>query len=224
MNITSTACGAPIRNRSREYNATSITLGTVTSVVVVIRIAYQYFSSAGSLGWDDLFIAITLCSGLPGTVINSVGFAASGLGQDVWRLQFDMLTRFIRWFYIMEILYFAQIAFLKTSILLFYQRIFGHTKINIYIVGTLVFNALYGVAFVFLAAFQCQPVSYYWTNWDREHTGKCLNINSIAWANAAISIALDLWMLALPLSQIRALNLHWKKKIGVALMFCVGTL
>jgi hypothetical protein len=224
MNITSSTCGAPIRNRSREYNAISISLGTITNVIVVIRIAYQYFSSAGSLGWDDLFIVITLCTGIPGTIINSVGFAANGLGQDVWRVPFDMLTTFIRWFYVQEILYFAQIAFLKTSILLFYKRIFGHTQINVFIIGTLAFNALYGLVFVFLAAFQCQPISYYWTNWDHEHVGTCLNINAIAWANAAISIALDLWMLALPLSQIRSLNLHWKKKIGVALMFCVGTL
>ncbi|KAH6669719.1 CFEM domain-containing protein [Plectosphaerella plurivora] len=223
MNITSSTCGAPIRNRSREFNAISISLGTITNLIVVIRIAYQHFSSAGSLGWDDLFIVITLCTGLPGTVINSVGLAPNGLGQDVWRVPFDILTTFIRWFYVQEILYFSQIAFLKTSILLFYKRIFGHTQINMFIVGTLAFNALYGLVFVFLAAFQCRPISYYWTNWDHEHTGTCLNINAIAWANAAVSIALDLWMLALPLSQIRSLNLHWKKKVGVAMMFCVGT-
>jgi hypothetical protein len=31
-------------------------------------------------------------------------------------------------------------------------------------------------------------------------------------------------MLAIPLAQLKTLNLHWKKKIGVGLMFCVGTL
>ena len=51
-----------------------------------------------------------------------------------------------------------------------------------------------------------------------------LNKNAIGWANAAISVALDLWMIAIPLWQIRSLNLHWKKKIGVVIMFLVGTL
>lgn len=46
----------------------------------------------------------------------------------------------------------------------------------------------------------------------------------MAFANAGISIALDAWMLALALSQIIPINLHWKKKVGVALMFGVGTL
>lgn len=31
---------------------------------------------------------------------------------------------------------------------------------------------------------------------------------------AAISIAEDVWMLAIPLSQLHSLQLHWKKKIG----------
>lgn len=70
---------------------------------------------------------------------------------------------------------------------------------------------------------QCRPISYNWTNWRGEGGGQCVNISAVAWANAAVSIALDLFMLAVPLSQLRALKLHWKKKIGVALMFIVGT-
>lgn len=31
---------------------------------------------------------------------------------------------------------------------------------------------------------------------------------------AAISIVEDVWMLAIPLSQLHSLQLHWKKKIG----------
>lgn len=51
-----------------------------------------------------------------------------------------------------------------------------------------------------------------------------LNANAIGWANAAISVALDVWMLAVPLWNLKRLNLHWKKKVGVAAMFVVGTL
>ncbi|KAK7703044.1 hypothetical protein SLS64_009315 [Diaporthe eres] len=40
---------------------------------------------------------------------------------------------------------------------------------------------------------------------------------------SAISIVEDVWMLAIPLSQLHSLQLHWKKKIGVAIMFCTGT-
>jgi hypothetical protein len=46
----------------------------------------------------------------------------------------------------------------------------------------------------------------------------------LGWANAATSIALDIWMIGLPMSQVLKLNLHWKKKVGVGMMFSVGTL
>ena len=197
-------------------------MGTITGIVVLIRIVYQLVASSAELGLDDWFIVITLTVGISATTINSVGLVPNGLGQDVWAVPFDKLTAFIRWFYIMEILYFAQVALLKTSILFFYLRIFGHSSIKIPILGTLAFNALYGIVFIFIAIFQCQPISYYWTNWDGEHEGTCMNVNAIAWANAGISIGVDFWMLALPLSQIRSLNLHWKKKVGVAMMFLVG--
>jgi hypothetical protein len=49
-------------------------------------------------------------------------------------------------------------------------------------------------------------------------------VNALGWSNAAISIVLDAWMLGLPMSQVVKLKLHWKKKIGVAMMFVVGTL
>lgn len=49
-----------------------------------------------------------------------------------------------------------------------------------------------------------------------------MNINASGWANAAITLASDIWLLAIPLSQIRKLRLDWKKKAGATLMFLTG--
>ncbi|CRK09486.1 hypothetical protein BN1708_002171 [Verticillium longisporum] len=223
QNVTATSCQAPVRDRSAKFNAISISLGAISTTVVAFRIAYQHFAAPTSLGRDDWFILLLLCAGLSSTFLNSFGFVSNGIGKDIWTVPFKNITRLIQFFYIQEILYFAQIALLKTSILFFYMRIFGHTDIRKFIWGTMIFNAAFGVVFIFIAAFQCKPISYYWTSWDGEHQGHCLDINAIVWANAGITIVLDFWMLTLPLSQITALTLHWKKKIGVTLMFCVGT-
>jgi hypothetical protein len=125
------------------------------------------------------------------------------------------------------------------AVLFFYLRIFLGLAHKL-LWGTIIFNAVYGIIFTFLGVFQCTPISYFWTKWDGEHEGTwyiklpctplsssdifSLNINAITWANAAISITLDIWMLAIPLGCLRSLKLHWKKKIGVAAMFIVGTL
>ncbi|KAF3768073.1 hypothetical protein M406DRAFT_355824 [Cryphonectria parasitica EP155] len=109
------------------------------------------------------------------------------------------------------------------SLLFFYLKIFPKRTVRLLLWATIGYNAIWGVAFILIAVFQCQPIDYYWTNWDGEHTGTCINANSLGWANAITSIALDIWMVAIPLFQLRDLQLHFKKKIGVGIMFCTGT-
>ncbi|KAL1652907.1 hypothetical protein SLS61_004527 [Didymella pomorum] len=88
---------------------------------------------------------------------------------------------------------------------------------------TLVFNTIYGFIFTIIAIVPCLPVSYYWTNWSEETRGQCVDINALVWANAAISIVLDVWMLAIPLYEVFRLQMSWRKRFSVALMFFVGT-
>src|SRR5690349_9643577 len=90
--------------------------------------------------------------------------------------------------------------------------------------GTVGIAVLCMVIFDLLALFQCQPISFYWKGWDQLHKGHCIGINGLAWAIAAVGIILDLWMLAIPISQLIHLQMKWKRKLAVASMFGVGTL
>jgi hypothetical protein len=157
-------------------------------------------------------------------VLNVHGLTANGLGKDIYTIPSKQITDFVHVFYAMEIMYFAQVSLLKLSILFFYLRIFPGTGVRHLIWMTIVVTAFTGTVFVILAIFQCLPISYYWKRWDGEHEGSCFDVNAMAFGNAGISIILDVWMLGLALSQIYHLNLHWKKKVGVALMFNVGLL
>lgn len=223
MNLTASGCDQPIRNRGSQYVLVSNVFGIISAVFVLQRFAYKLWASI-PLGMDDWFTLITLLIGIPVTVINAHGVTDNGLGQDIWTLTYDNITNFSKYFYILEIFYFAEVSILKLALLFFYIKIFPSEGVKNVLWCTVVFNVMFGVSFTLVAIFQCRPISYYWAMWDREHEGTCLNINIIAWSNAAISIALDIWMLAIPLSQLRHLNLDWRKKIGVGLMFSVGTL
>lgn len=185
---------------------------------------YKLFIAKVWLGADDWFIVATIASGAPGTAITSLGTITNGLGRDVWTLTPHQITSFVYWFYHMEYLYFLNLVLLKMSLLFFYLRIFPNKKVRLLLWATIGYNAIWGIGFILIAIFQCQPIDYYWTSWDGEHTGTCLNANAIAWANAISSIVLDIWMLAIPLVQLKGLQLHMKKKIGVAIMFFTGTL
>ncbi|KAH7007709.1 hypothetical protein EDB80DRAFT_718997 [Ilyonectria destructans] len=222
QNATQAYCRQPIRNRTPIFVNVTIVFGTLTGVFVLLRFVTKIFILNRDLGLDDLIVLLAFLFGLPSTIMNIHGTASHGVGQDIWTLEFDQIYKFGFWFYILEVLYFAQLAVVKMAFLFFYLRIFSGRAYKV-LWSTIIFNTLYGILFTFLAIFQCTPVSFFWNRWDGEHSGKCLNINAIAWANASVSIALDLWMLAIPLWYVRSLNMHWKKKLGVTIMFIVGT-
>lgn len=222
-NITSTACYEPVRDKSREYVAISNAFGVTSAIFLTMRFAYKLWDGL-DICLDDWFALIAIIIGVPSTVINAHGVAPNGMGRDAWTLTFDNLTSFARFFYILEIIYLAEISLLKLSLLLFYIRIFPGGDARRLLRGTVAFVSVFGVIFVSMAVFQCTPIDTNWRSWDGVHPGRCLDINALAWSNAAISITLDVWMLAIPLWQLRRLNLDWRRKVGVALMFCVGTL
>ncbi|KAK8006113.1 hypothetical protein PG991_012410 [Apiospora marii] len=222
-NLTETNCHAPVRDKGKLYDNISIIFGVLSGFFVVMRLVFKLLVMKTDLGLDDWAVLVTVLVGIPSTVINVHGVSPNGLGKDIWTLRDDQITDFGKFFYILEILYFTQVSLVKLSLLFFYMRIFPGRTIRWLLWGTVVFNCLFGLSFSLVAVFQCQPIEFYWKKWDGLQEGTCFDINAMGWSNAAISIALDIWMLAIPLWQLRALKLHWKKKIGVAAMFIVGT-
>ncbi|AEO54559.1 hypothetical protein MYCTH_2033980, partial [Thermothelomyces thermophilus ATCC 42464] len=221
-NLTNTECGVLPRNRAVGFPIASIVLAVISCGMVAVRLGFKIFVTR-SLSPDDYAVAVLVAFAIPSIVIIHVGIIPNGVGKDIWALTPEEITNFLFYFYLMAVLYFAQVMLVKLCILFFYLRIFPTRGVRRLLWATLAFNVVWGVLYFFVAVFQCTPVSYFWTHWDGEHEGKCLNSNAIAWSNAIISIVLDLWMLATPLAQIRSLKLNWKKKVGVALMFVVGT-
>ncbi|KAH7015789.1 hypothetical protein EDB80DRAFT_638131 [Ilyonectria destructans] len=221
QNATNAYCGVAVRDRTQLMINVTIILSILSGFFILLRLGSRLFVTDSNFGLDDTFILLTLLCAIPATAINIHGTASHGEGKDIWTLNFGDITQFGVYFYILNVLYFAQVSLLKMSLLFLYLRIFqGPMQKLLWCTVTL--NALFGILFIFLAIFQCSPISYSWTGWDGEHEGSCLNMNAIAWANAVISIALDVWMLVIPLQRLWSLNMHWKKKSGVTAMFIVG--
>ena len=223
-NATLTNCGAPVRDRSQKLVIVSNTMAVVSALFVIIRFGYKIFVIKTDMGLDDWIILVAIISAVPSAYITANCTTVNGLGKDIWTLTPEQITDSIMYFYVLAVMYFAQTALVKLSITAFYMRIFPSRSTQRLLWGTFVLTVLWGFTYVITAIFQCTPVKHFWTQWDGVHEGRCLDANGIAWSNAAINIALDLWALAIPLWELRSLQLHWKKKVGVALMFCVGTL
>jgi hypothetical protein len=222
-NISLNNCGAPVRNRGQRYVVISNVMVSIAAAFVVIRFIFKIVYSKLEIGLDDWTVLACLLSTVPSAIITVFGTVKHGLGQDLWTLSPEEITKMLKFFYIMASLYFAQVTLLKLTLIFFYIRVFPSTPVQRLLWGTVIFVSLWGFTYIMLAIFQCRPISFFWTHWNGLGKGHCLNINAITASNAGISIALDLWILGIPLWQLWGLKMHWKKKIGVCLMFCVGT-
>jgi hypothetical protein len=78
-----------------------------------------------------------------------------------------------------------------------------------------------GLAFVFAIIFQCNPIA---GAWDKTLSSKCIDVNALAFANSGVSIAQDLVVLFLPVSELVGLQMSLRKKLSVLGMFSIGGL
>ncbi|KAM3480429.1 hypothetical protein MY5147_001195 [Beauveria neobassiana] len=224
MNQTQATCDLPPRDRATSFDVTSITLCAITGVMVFARLIFKvFYSYTGKLGRDDCFIIISICVGLPCTIINSVGLTRHGLGKDVWTLTPDAIETFGRYFYAQQILYLFLVTTIKLSLLFFYLSIFPGTGVRAVLWLTMAVTGLFGLTFMLLSVFQCMPVAFYWMRYVQPIEGHCTRINLLGWIHGGVSTAIDVWMIGIPLFQIRKLELHWKKKVGATIMFLTGS-
>ncbi|CAJ2509889.1 Uu.00g057890.m01.CDS01 [Anthostomella pinea] len=126
-----------------------------------------------------------------------------------------------------ELAYVVTSLFLKFTIGIFLLRICSQKwqKVTIWVVllVCLIFNLFY----TFVAAFQCQPVSYYWLKHTDRITGACLNeevITGSTYAAAAINACAD-WILGLlPIALVWNLDLGKRSKVSVAGILALGSI
>ena len=86
----------------------------------------------------------------------------------------------------------------------------------------MVVNTVISVTIAFLLAFQCRPINFFWTRWDKHPGGTCLAPPPILWGNTVFTMVLDLWVLLMPLPYVARLQLSVKRRIGISFMLAVG--
>ncbi len=111
-------------------------------------------------------------------------------------VSFDEFTKLYQTTYAFVIVYICCISATKTSILLFYRRVFGKGIIwNI--VFTLTICHCLEVSITWLSG--CRPVSYYWRQYtDPTAVGKCIDAPLFYFINGIIGLFIDISILLVP--------------------------
>lgn len=152
-----------------------------------------------------------------------------GYGNDMYSLTPNQITLVMQILYSTEVMYFVVVTLTKLSILFFYLRVFpfaAFPTLRVAIYWTMAVTVAWGISLAMPLVFQCWPISYFWEAWTMPlpHSGTCINAGTYGWFNGASSIALDLWLIALPFPELSRLTLPWRKKLQVLAMFGLGLL
>ncbi|RBR20118.1 uncharacterized protein FIESC28_05397 [Fusarium coffeatum] len=222
MNVTSTACEYPVRDKHQSINIMITCIITISGVIVGLRF-YDNLVYKSGLHLDDYLIFGCLLLAIANSVVVIYGLSTHGLGQDIWLFGPGTITTYLKYLYVGQALYATETFTIKICVLSFYLRIFPGNTTRMLIWSTIGVSVVCMIIFDILAIAQCRPISYFWQGWDGLHEGTCIGVNPLAWAIAAIGIILDLWMLGIPLSEVLFLQMKWRRKVAVSMMFIVGT-
>lgn len=119
----------------------------------------------------------------------------------------------------------------KTSILLFYFRLFGTPGTRpgfrkvLYTTQALV--VVWLVASLIPGTFRCHPIRAMWSPLVVDAPNVrvyCINDTDYYIASSAFNVALDLWILVLPLPIVWKLQLSARRKVGLTGIFLLGGL
>ncbi|KAJ5962148.1 hypothetical protein N7501_007089 [Penicillium viridicatum] len=220
-NVTTSACGVPIRDHTKIVSYAGVGGGIVALIAFILRMLARLSCCGGIFGADDWTMVLTMVLLIPLSAL-SVVLANSGLGKDMWTLPFDNITHILYVYFWDELLYLSILPLTKISICCFYLRIFPDRTFRTATYVAIALNVCYLVAFVLISVFQCRPIPGAWHRWYEEENYKCNHINAQGWASAVLNMVLDIVVMVLPLRQLYHLNLSVKRKSYVICMFSLG--
>lgn len=111
----------------------------------------------------------------------------------------------------------------KTSILVFYYRIFPTKKFRIAIYVLIFYVVGYSTASVLANVFSCNPIAASW-DYELALTAKCINRPAFYFAQAALGIVADFATLIAPVPMMMKLQLPLRQRIGIAGLLTTGGL
>jgi hypothetical protein len=111
----------------------------------------------------------------------------------------------------------------KLSLALFYRRLNPNKIFQAFVWGTLIVSTAGYIACWFSLLFACKPIA---AGWDPLllPDAVCINIGAIYLSQATVGIVTDVFLIAIPIPTLVKLQMNTRKKLGLALIFCVGSL
>ncbi|KAJ5242950.1 uncharacterized protein N7469_001277 [Penicillium citrinum] len=225
------ACDIAPLQGPQPINGSTLAPLILASVFFVARIFAKGSGLAGGWGWDDYTIIVSYFMGVVIYVLytytsesNFTPVIRYGFGQNIWDVDFPVITQFYKFFQALAVMYKIQISLAKISVVLFLLRIFQSPTFRYISYALIGINTAIGITWAFVDSFRCLPVHLTWDGWKNEEQGQCINFIDSILVNCLVNIFVDTVTIVLPVYEVSKLQMPLRQKATVALMFVVGSL
>jgi hypothetical protein len=174
-------------------------------------------------GLDDWLVCIAMAMSVAQTIISYFFIKTNFVGIPTDQVPQHDPTEGLIWAYAVQILYNPILALVKSSVLIFMTRLFGHKKgVARLLLWINVANISQMVAVFFAIALQCLPVPF---NWDPTiRGGRCVERRVLYVSTASFNILTDLLIIGIPLYILKGLKIPRRTKIALFFVFFLGFL
>lgn len=209
-----------VESRAHEIIITIISCTVLSFLFVVLRLLTRIFVSR-AVGWDDYVALVTLPFVITYGVLLGIN-TRYGMGLHEKDMPKGVVIEYYRWIDIGSPFYILSLFGYKISILLVYLRVYKVHRLfryATYATMFIVFSYLFSNFWTQL--FGCHPFA---KEYNKELTGHCIDYIKADYAYGSLNWITDLILFVLPIPMIWRLQLNVKEKVGMTLLFMVGSL
>ena len=205
---------------AHQIIATAITCSVLSTFFVAARI-YTRSRINHAIGWDDYIALATLPLCIACGVL--LGIASRyGIGVHAWDIPSDLREQYFKWIFIASGIYLLCLLGYKMSILCLYLRIFNISRPFRYCtwaVMVITFGYLFSDICTWI--FGCRPIA---KNWIPDRPGHCILTVKADYGYGSLNFITYLLIFVLPLPMVWRLQLSSKDKLGVSVIFMIGSM
>ncbi|KAI0397480.1 hypothetical protein F5Y17DRAFT_374007 [Xylariaceae sp. FL0594] len=190
----------------------------LSGAAVLMRILSNRIRRAAFKVHDYLvFFALLLYLGY--VIDVSFGVAYGGYGMHITEVTLDQIVYALKILWISEWLWATAICSFRLAIIFLYMDIFRTKTFHIVATCTGVVVFGYWLACILTINLLCMPIAF---NWDKSLNGRCGDFFALELFSSAFNLAIDIWVIVLPVATIWNLKLSTQKKLAVIASFALG--
>ncbi|KAH8906156.1 hypothetical protein BR93DRAFT_969368 [Coniochaeta sp. PMI_546] len=220
--LTTRACLPDIPDEVHQKKLFALVPTIIVMVLSITTYGLRLFcrrKTGQKLWWDDYLMGAGLLISLEPSICEFL-LVQNGLGHHICNVPAQQAARFARISFALQRANQPALACIKTSIVLFYVRIFSTRKFRVAAYCVIAYTIAWAISTWIVNLTVCTPIAFYY---DRTIPGgTCRNQAISGSINGGLSLLGDILVLGLPIPVVWSLKINTRKKAGILGIFLLG--